>query len=67
MNMKQPVRKQIRTTTSDLFEYVRARSFYKEDEASCNAYDSGWDEFVVDCWDNFTRASKFALRRIVVH
>ena len=44
----------------DLFEYVRARSFYKEDETSCNAYDSEWAQFVIDCWDNFTRASECA-------
>ena len=44
----------------DLFEYLRTRSFYTENEKSCNAYPLEWTEFVGECWDNFTRASECA-------
>ena len=35
-------------------------SFFVEDEKSTNAYDPAWAEFIVQCWDDLTRASECA-------
>jgi len=40
----------------DLFDPERA--FFREEEASCNAYNKAWTEFVERCWDDLTRASE---------
>lgn len=37
-------------------------SFFVEDEKSTNAYDPAWTEFIVQCWDDLTRASECALQ-----